>query len=71
MDILKELPNKEYLLSAKEENAVLLGLVDILFAYCYDKRTFGFENSVENGWVTNKLSSTLSWFDVSKNNIYY
>lgn len=63
LDILKELPNKEYLLTEEQEYQVLLSLIDILFGYCYDKRIFMFENSCESGWAINKLSSTLSWFD--------
>ncbi|CAK1594489.1 unnamed protein product [Parnassius mnemosyne] len=64
--ILKELPNKHYLLSKNEYKQVLLGLVDILYAYCYDKRTTLNESTVESSWTINKLSSTLSWFCVFK-----
>ncbi|KAJ8715569.1 hypothetical protein PYW07_010051 [Mythimna separata] len=62
VSILKELPNKHYLLSKKEYKQVLYGLVDILYGYCYDKRTTLNESTVESGWTINKLSSTLSWF---------
>ncbi|KAJ0170854.1 hypothetical protein K1T71_013626 [Dendrolimus kikuchii] len=64
--ILKELPNKHYLLSKTEYKQVLLGLVDILFGYCYDKRTTLNESNVESSWTINKLSSTLSWFCIFK-----
>uniref|UniRef100_A0A2A4JL39 Protein SHQ1 homolog n=1 Tax=Heliothis virescens TaxID=7102 RepID=A0A2A4JL39_HELVI len=60
--VLKELPNKHYLLSKNEYKQVLYGLVDILYGYCYDKRTTLNESTVESGWTINKLSSTLSWF---------
>ena len=60
--VLKELPNKHYLLSKNEYKNVLYGLVDILYGYCYDKRTTLNESTVESGWTINKLSSTLSWF---------
>lgn len=35
---LKNLPRKEFKLTKNEKLVVLYGLVDILFAYCYDKR---------------------------------
>lgn len=62
VSILKELPNKHYLLTKTEYRQVILGLVDILFSYCYDKRTTLNESTVESSWTINKLSSTLSWF---------
>lgn len=64
--ILKELPNKHYLLSQNEYRQVLLGLVDIIYGYCYDKRTTLNESTVESSWTINKLSSTLSWFCIFK-----
>ncbi|KZC10084.1 Protein SHQ1 like protein [Dufourea novaeangliae] len=63
VDLLKELPNKEYLLNNEETNRLLLSLVDILFGSCYNHRTTLGENTVESSWTVNKLSSTLSWFD--------
>lgn len=60
--ILKELPNKNYLLTTTEHKQVMLGMIDILFGYCYDKRTTINETTVESGWTINKLSSTFSWF---------
>ncbi|XP_033213778.1 protein SHQ1 homolog [Belonocnema kinseyi] len=62
VDLLKELPNKEYLLNDKEIRSITLGLVDILFGSCYNYRTTLGENTVESGWTIAKLSSTLSWF---------
>lgn len=64
VDLLKELPNKEYLLNEKEIRSITLGLVDILFGSCYNNRTTLGENTVESGWTIAKLSSTLSWFQV-------
>ena len=64
-DLLKELPNKEYLLDESEIYYALFNMVDILFAYSYDHRTILGENTVESGWTINKLSSTLCWFEVS------
>ncbi|CAK9810353.1 Protein SHQ1 homolog [Anthophora quadrimaculata] len=63
IDLLKELPNKEYLLNNEEIHKSLLSIVDILFASCYNHRTTMGENTVESSWTVNKLSSTLSWFD--------
>ncbi|XP_012216129.1 protein SHQ1 homolog [Linepithema humile] len=62
VDLLKELPNKEYLLDAAEDQKLCLNLFDILFASCYNHRTTLGENTVESSWTINKLSSTLSWF---------
>lgn len=64
VDLLKELPNKEYLLNNEETHRLLLSLVDILFGSCYNHRTTLGENTVESSWTINKLSSTLSWFEV-------
>ncbi|XP_053989850.1 protein SHQ1 homolog isoform X1 [Hylaeus volcanicus] len=63
VDLLKELPNKEYLLSNKETHKLLLSLVDILFGSCYNHRTTLGESTVESSWTIAKLSSTLSWFE--------
>lgn len=64
VDLLKELPNKEYLLNNDETHKLLLSLVDILFGSCYNSRTTLGESTVESSWTINKLSSTLSWFEV-------
>lgn len=62
ISILKELPNKNYLISQVEYKQVLLSLVDILFGFCYDKRATLNDSTIESGWTINKLSATLSWF---------
>ncbi|XP_043504402.1 protein SHQ1 homolog [Polistes fuscatus] len=62
IEILKELPNKEYLLDNEEIHRVLLSLIDILYGSCYNHRTTHGDNTVESGWTINKLSSTLCWF---------
>lgn len=67
IDVLKDLPNKEYLLTESEYHSVLCNLVDILFAYCYEKRTTFNEDNVESSWTVNRLSSTLSWFETFDN----
>ncbi|XP_011559748.3 protein SHQ1 homolog [Plutella xylostella] len=60
--LLKEIPNKHFLFTQSEYKGVLLGLVDILYGYCYDKRTTLNDSTVESNWTINKLSATLSWF---------
>lgn len=60
--VLKELPNKHYLLNQLEYKQVLCGLIDILYGYCYDKRSTLNDRSVESSWTVNKLSATLCWF---------
>lgn len=64
VDLLKELPNKEFLLDAVDIQGLCLNLVDILYGSCYNHRTTLGENTVESGWTINKLSSTLCWFQV-------
>ena len=64
-DLLKELPNKEYLLDNDEAQIVLFGLVDILFGSCYNHRITTGDNTSESSWDINKLSSTLCWLQVN------
>ena len=63
-EILLQLPRKELLVDHTHMRALLMGLVDILYAYCYDARATGGETSVESGWTISTLSSTLSWLQV-------
>lgn len=60
-EIMRNLPKKEYLIDNRL--SVYLGLVDIIFAYCYDIRSTEGEHNVESTWTISKLSSTLSWMD--------
>jgi protein SHQ1 len=65
------LPRRLYLIApgSREEKAVLLGLADILFAFCYEYRiTLGEFNveSVENLCRLSSLLSWLDWFSFSK-----
>lgn len=60
---MRNLPRREYLLDKQLEPSLLLGLVDILFAYAYNKRATEGEDTVESGWNISKLSATLSWFE--------
>ncbi|KAN0043417.1 hypothetical protein ACTA71_011073 [Dictyostelium dimigraforme] len=60
-DIMKNLPNKEYMIS--NEKSILLGLVDIIYSYAYNERVnMGYEN-IESAWNICKLSGTLSCLD--------
>jgi len=60
-----KLPNKEYLIApgSREQESVLLGLVDILFAFCYDHRITLGESNVESAYTISRLSCTLSWLE--------
>jgi protein SHQ1 len=61
---LLALPRKSYhLVSPSSTQPLLLGLIDILFAYCYDYRTTEAESNVESPWTISKLSATLSAFE--------
>jgi len=64
IDLLKQLPNKEFLLDAIDIKNLCFNLVDILYASCYNHRCILGENTVESSWNINKLSSTLCWFQV-------
>eukprot|EP01104_Vermistella_antarctica_P018498 TRINITY_DN6880_c0_g1_i1.p1 TRINITY_DN6880_c0_g1~~TRINITY_DN6880_c0_g1_i1.p1 ORF type:complete len:549 (-),score=168.19 TRINITY_DN6880_c0_g1_i1:253-1899(-) len=59
--IMMSLPSKEYLI--EDEKSLLLGMVDILFAYAFDHRTTSGDPTCESSWTICKLSPTLSWFD--------
>lgn len=63
LDFLKDLPNISYNLSAQQITYCQNGLLEILYAYCYDKRTTCFESTCESGWTISKLCSTFTWFD--------
>ncbi|KAG9293678.1 hypothetical protein G9A89_019015 [Geosiphon pyriformis] len=57
-DIMRNLPNKEYLID--NEKSIYLGLIDLIFAYSYNKRVTEDENTVESVWTIGKLSPTIS-----------
>lgn len=61
-DMIK-LPHREHLLDKDTKSIVFLGLVDILYAWCYNCRITWWENYDESAWTVAKLSSTLSWLD--------
>jgi len=61
---LKDFPVREYILTPSDRQALYFGLFDIIAAYCYDHRTTEGESTSESAWTINKLSATLSWFEV-------
>lgn len=63
LDFLKGLTNISYDLTEVQQKFCRNGLLDILFAYCYDKRTTLFDSTCESSWTVNKLSATLCYFD--------
>jgi protein SHQ1 len=48
---------------SRREKTVLLNLVDILFAYCYDCRLNQGESNVESAYTIARLSCSFSWLD--------
>lgn len=65
---LKELGKREFLIDSKTGlKRIYLGLVDILYGYCYDWRVTEGKHCCESPWNISRLSATLSWFDVSWN----
>lgn len=63
LDFLKDLSNVEFNLSPIQVQYCNNSLLDILYAYCYDRRTTFFEGTCESGWTIAKISASLSWFD--------
>lgn len=61
---LKDFPVREYILTPNDQQALYFGLLDIIAAYCYDHRTTEGDPTSESAWTINKLSATLSWFEV-------
>ena len=59
------LRNKEYLIAADsaDERSLLLGLGDILFAFCHEFRLTAGEPSVESASNISRLSCCLGWMD--------
>lgn len=64
-EMLRNLPNKEYLLTKEEERIAMLNLLDILLAFTYDLRTTFGSHTVESSWTVSKVSSVFSFADVS------
>jgi len=60
-DVMKNLPNKSYMIS--NENSLLLGLVDIIFSYAFNNRINLGDSNIESAWNICKISTTLSCLD--------
>lgn len=64
-ELMTSLPKRDYShirSGSFDERSVLLSLVDLIFAYCYDVRVTGGEPTVESPFTIARLSATLSWF---------
>jgi protein SHQ1 len=59
-EMMRQLPNKDYLINPEMERVIYLGLVDVLFSYCYNYRTTEGEDTVESAWNICRISGTLS-----------
>ncbi|GAA5805813.1 hypothetical protein HPULCUR_011339 [Helicostylum pulchrum] len=59
--MMRDLPNKEYLLS--NEKSTYLGLVDLMFSYCYNYRVTEGDNNVESVWCIGRVSPAISSLD--------
>ena len=59
----QKLPRREYLVDKNNYHAILLGLVDILFSYCYDHRFNQGDKNVESAHNISRLSALLSWLE--------
>uniref|UniRef100_A0A7S4IA85 CS domain-containing protein n=1 Tax=Vannella robusta TaxID=1487602 RepID=A0A7S4IA85_9EUKA len=72
-EMLRQLPNKEYLLSKEQSRVALLNLFDILLAFTYDLRTTFGSHTVESGWTITRVSGVLSSCDSfqSLDNVIY
>eukprot|EP01113_Clastostelium_recurvatum_P002892 TRINITY_DN11246_c0_g1_i1.p1 TRINITY_DN11246_c0_g1~~TRINITY_DN11246_c0_g1_i1.p1 ORF type:complete len:338 (+),score=117.86 TRINITY_DN11246_c0_g1_i1:43-1014(+) len=57
---MRSLPRKDYMWTPEAEKSAYLGLVDLIYAYCYNHRTTMGESTVESGWTIAKVSPTLS-----------
>ena len=60
LDVLIRLGNRSLLLNMNLEYKMLLQLMDIVMAFCYDYRSMNGETTCESAWVINKLSASLS-----------
>ncbi|KAJ3127273.1 Hsp90 cochaperone shq1 [Nowakowskiella sp. JEL0407] len=58
---MRRLKNQDYVLI--HEQATYLGLIDLIYAYCYNHRITESENTVESAWCIAKLSCLISSFE--------
>lgn len=61
--LARVLVHRELLVSPMEQKVLLLGLLDLLFAYCYDHRGTEGEPTVESAHNITRMSALLSWLD--------
>nr|CAH7752922.1 unnamed protein product [Callosobruchus chinensis] len=67
LDFLKDLPNIGFTLSNLQTKYAYNGLIDILYAYCYDRRCTFYEENSESGWTIVKLAATFCYLDAFEN----
>lgn len=67
LDFLKDLPNIVYNLTTEQTNFCHYSLMEILFAYCYDRRTTFYEGTCESDWTISKLTASFCYFDSFSN----
>ena len=70
-EMLRKLPNKEYLMNKEEQRVAMLNLVDILLAFAYDLRTTFGEHTVESSWTVAIISSVFSSGEVIQSILYF
>lgn len=61
-DVKATVPNIQCL-NLSQTRSLLLSLVDILYAYAYDHRTTGGDQTCESSWTIVTLSPTLAWLE--------
>jgi len=61
--LAQSLANRELLVSATEQRALLLGMVDLLYAFCFDHRCTQGEPTVESAHNMTRISASMSWLE--------
>ena len=61
--LAQSLANRELLILPKEQRGLLLGLIDLIYAYCFDHRCTEGEPTTESAHNMTRMSASLSWMD--------
>ncbi|KAK9474863.1 SHQ1 protein-domain-containing protein [Dipodascopsis tothii] len=64
-DQMTALPRRRHLVDAAGEKTLYLGLVPLLFGYCYDARTTMDDPTSESGWTVGKLAPNVACLDTA------
>ncbi|KAI4459104.1 hypothetical protein MML48_6g00018310 [Holotrichia oblita] len=67
LDFLKDLSNVDFNLTTEQINFCHNSLTEILFAYCYDRRTTFYEGTCESDWTISNISASFCYFDSFSN----